>query len=241
MISAPPSRHAGDTPRHAGEGRHPRLSANPPETLFHAQNILIINKPPGLPVHPGRAGGASIESFFPLWQTGKTGPWLAHRLDQDTSGCLVIACKKSALLAAQSAFAAGTVKKTYWALVHGIPAAPSGTITLPLTKLTTGKTWKMAPDQTAPPAITAWTLQGHANNIAWLELHPQTGRTHQIRAHCAALGHPIIGDSIYGGGAGGLMLLARAITLPFDPPITATAPIPPHMRANLAACGYAAQ
>ncbi len=77
--------------------------------------------------------------------------------------------------------------------------------------------------------------------MAWLELLPKTGRTHQIRAHCGAIGHPIIGDTVYGGGPGALHLLARAITLPFDPSVSAEAPVPTHMHENLSRCGHATQ
>lgn len=213
----------------------------PPAILFRDKRFLIINKPAGLPVHPGRAGGPSIEDFFPLWRTGKTGPWLAHRLDQDTAGCLVIALKKSALLAAQAMFAEGRVQKTYWAVVRGVPKDDQGVIDLPLAKVTIGKTWKMAGQAGAAPAITRCRVLGRGDGIAWLAFTPQTGRTHQIRAHAASIGHPILGDRIYGGGAGALHLLARDILLPLDPPIHATAPVPPHMLTMLKACSYAAQ
>jgi RluA family pseudouridine synthase len=212
-----------------------------PEILFRDNRLLIINKPAGLPVHPGRAGGPSVEDFFSGWRVGKNGPWLAHRLDQDTAGCLVIALKKTALLAAQTFFAAGEVQKTYWAVVRGVPAADAGEIDQPLSKVTTGRAWKMQPDNNAASAITAWRVRGRGDGMAWLELHPKTGRTHQIRAHCAAIGHPICGDTVYGGAPGALLLLARAITLPFDPAVSAEAPVPPHMRENLLRCGHAAQ
>jgi tRNA pseudouridine32 synthase/23S rRNA pseudouridine746 synthase len=208
-----------------------------PDILFADKRFLIINKPAGLPVHAGRAGGPSVEDFFPAWRTGRNGPWLAHRLDQDTSGCLLIGLKKSALIAAQNLFAASKVEKTYWALVRGVPLQPSGIIDLALAKATAGKAWKMMPGA-GPPAITAWTLKGRYQNTAWLELHPKTGRTHQIRAHCAALGHPIIGDAVYGGGNGPLNLLARAIDVPLDPPALAVAPVPPHMLTGAINCGY---
>jgi tRNA pseudouridine32 synthase/23S rRNA pseudouridine746 synthase len=208
--------------------------------LFQDPRFLVVNKPAGLPVHPGRAGGPSIEDFFPQWRRGKNGPWLAHRLDQDTAGCLVIALKKTALLAAQACFAEGRAQKTYWAVVRGVPAQREGVIDLPLGKRTTGHSWKMAPDKAAPPAVTAWRVLGANATQAWLEFSPKTGRTHQIRAHAAALGHPILGDAVYGGGAGALHLLARAITLPLDPVLEATAPVPPHMAAAMRDCGYAA-
>jgi 23S rRNA-/tRNA-specific pseudouridylate synthase len=196
----------------------------------------VIDKPAGLPVHPGRAGGGSIEDFFPAWRQGRQGPWLAHRLDQDTAGCLVIALKKSVLIAAQALFAGGGAEKTYWAVVRGVPAQTSGVIDLPLEKITQGRAWKMQPAPKAPPAVTQWRLMGQGGGMAWLAFSPRTGRTHQIRAHAAALGHPVIGDAIYGGGAGALHLLARRILLPLDPPVLAEAPVPPHMREKMKAC-----
>lgn len=208
-----------------------------PPILFADKRFLVIDKPAGLPVHASRAGGPNIEDHFPAWRQGRQGPWLAHRLDQDTSGCLLIALKKSALLATQALFASGGVTKTYWALVRGAMREQTGVIDQPLVKLTTAKGWKMAPGA-GPPATTAWAVKGQGANIAWLELTPKTGRTHQIRAHCAALGHPIIGDPIYGGGAGALCLLARALSLPLTPPVSAVAPVPAHMLAGMKACGY---
>jgi tRNA pseudouridine32 synthase/23S rRNA pseudouridine746 synthase len=209
-------------------------------SLLHQDSrFLIIDKPAGLPVHAGRAGGPSVEDFFPGWRRGKNGPWLAHRLDQDTAGCLVIALKKSALLAAQAVFSSGGAEKTYWAVVRGVPRQTSGVIDLPLAKITKGREWKMTGDKTAPPAVTNWRLLGHNGSESWLEFLPQTGRTHQIRAHAASLGHPIVGDAIYGGGAGRLHLLARRILLPLDPVLTAQAPIPAHMAALIKTCGHA--
>lgn len=198
--------------------------------------FLVIDKPAGLPCHAGRAGGPSVEDFFPAWRSGKAGPWLAHRLDQDTAGCLVIALKKSWLLAAQACFAGGRAEKTYWAILRGIPAEAAGTVDLPLAKHTQGRSWKMAPDPAGPPAVTAWRVLGRGKAISWVAFAPQTGRTHQIRAHAAALGHPILGDAVYGGGAGRLHLLARAILLPLDPPLAAEAPVPAHMQAAMAEC-----
>jgi len=209
-----------------------------PKILFQDDRFIIIDKPAGLPVHETRFRGPNVEDFFPEWSRKKSGPWLAHRLDRDTAGCLVIALKKTALIAAQSLFAEGKVSKTYWALVAGIPVTSAGEIDLPLAKVTSGKSWKMAAAACAPPAATSWRLLGAAGAESWLELHPHTGRTHQIRAHCAAIGHPIIGDPVYGGGAGALCLLARAILLPLQPPVGAIAPVPPHMAQRLKQCGW---
>jgi len=210
-----------------------------PEILLRERSCLIINKPAGLPVHAGRAGGASVEDFFGGWRQGKNGPWLAHRLDQDTAGCLVIALKKSFLLEAQALFAGGMVEKTYWAVVAGVPGAAAGVIEAPLTKQTQNRAWKMVVDQAGQSAVTAWRVLGSQGDISVIQFTPKTGRTHQIRAHAGHFGHPILGDSVYGGRAGALQLLARSIVLPGELGLQATAPVPAHMRAAVEACGGA--
>jgi tRNA pseudouridine32 synthase/23S rRNA pseudouridine746 synthase len=98
----------------------------------------------------------------------------------------------------------------------------------------------MAGDKTAPPAVTHWRLMGKGANMAWLEFLPKTGRTHQIRAHAAFIGHPIIGDAVYGGGEGAMHLLARRILLPLDEPVAAQAPVPAHMMVLMKGCDHAA-
>jgi len=198
---------------------------------------VVLNKPPSLPVHAGPAGGVSVEDWFPQLSRRKDGPWLAHRLDADTAGCLVVALRRAALLAVQRAFSEGRVGKTYWAIVDGTPDAAEGVVDLSLLKRTTKASWRMVTDPAGQPARTSWRVRGQAVGQTWLELHPHTGRTHQIRVHCAALGCPVVGDQVYGTGTG-LQLLARAITLPLDPPVHAVAPPPPHMLAALRACGW---
>jgi RluA family pseudouridine synthase len=209
--------------------------------LFRDARFVVLDKPAGLKVHPGPGGGPSVEDAFALLSKRKDGPWLAHRLDADTAGCLVVALRKAALIAAQGEFAAGRARKTYWAVVAGGPAEDSGTIDLPLRKVTSQAGWRMEGHASGDPAVTDWTVLGRGAGMALLELRPRTGRTHQIRVHCAAQGWPILGDPIYGSpidgsGGGGLHLLARAIHLALDPPVDAIAPVPPHMRAAVAAC-----
>ena len=206
--------------------------------LFQNQHVIVLNKPAGLPVHPGPRGGPSVEDVFPALSRRRDGPWLAHRLDADTAGCLVVALRKQALLAAQAAFRAGSARKTYWAVVHGVPALAGGEVANTLRKQTKRTGWRMEAAPGGSPARTAWRLLGQAGNVSWLEMQPSTGRTHQIRVHCAGLGHPILGDPVYGRGDGPLQLLARAITVPMEPPVAATAPPPAHMRRALLACGW---
>jgi tRNA pseudouridine32 synthase/23S rRNA pseudouridine746 synthase len=205
--------------------------------LLATPHFVVLNKPAGLPVHPGPAGGPSVEDWFPLLSRRSDGPWLAHRLDADTAGCLVIALRKTALLAAQAEFAAGRAQKTYWAVVAGGPDDDSGTIDARLLKQSAPRGWRMAVDPAGQPALTRWRVLGRSAAHTWLELTPRTGRTHQIRVHCAHAGWPILGDPLYGSGSG-LHLLARSIRLALAPPLSATAPPPPAMQPAFRACGW---
>ena len=216
--------------------------------LYRDARFVVIDKPAGLAVHAGPRGGASVEDCFPaLARKGKDGPWLAHRLDADTSGCLVIALRKTALLAAQAEFAAGRAAKTYWAVVAGRPEGEGGIVDAPLLRVTSKSGgWRMVVDPRGQRAVSEWRLRGVSADgaLSWLEISPRTGRTHQVRVHCATLGLPILGDPIYGGNltqlshAAPLHLLARGLTLSLDPAVSAWAPPPPHMRPAQMACGW---
>jgi RluA family pseudouridine synthase len=205
--------------------------------LFQDRRFVVLDKPAGLPAHAGPRGGASVEDAFPELSRRRDGPWLAHRLDTDTAGCLLVALRRAALLDAQAAFAGGRARKTYWAIVAGGPAGDRGTIDAPLRKVSTTAGWRMVADGQGQSAVTEWSVRGRGEALSWLELHPRTGRTHQVRVHCAQLGCPVLGDPIYGDATGPLHLLARALFLPLDPPVAAEAPVPPHMRVAWQACG----
>jgi len=206
--------------------------------LFRDRHFVVLNKPAGLAVHPGPHGGLSVEDIFPTLSRRADGPWLAHRVDAGTAGCLVVALRRRPLLAAQAEFAAGRAEKTYWAVVQGAPQAASGIVDAPLLKRSLPGGWRMIVDPAGQNATTGWRVRGRGPGITWLELHPHTGRTHQVRVHCVTLGCPVIGDPVYGDGAGPLHLLSRAIRLNLDPTLTAEAPPPAHMRAALRACGW---
>lgn len=251
MSRRPPPRARGSRPADPRPAPRPALAPLPPDIaariLHRDEAVLILDKPAGLAVHAGPRGGPSLEDWLPALRLGKRHlPQPAHRLDADTAGCLVLGRTKPALAALGRLFATpGAVAKTYWAVVRGAPPRPEGELSAPLLKRSSARAgWHMAVDPAGQPAITRWRLLGRSADgaLAWLELSPRTGRTHQLRVHCAALGCPILGDARYGGGAAAngdppLHLLARAIRLPLDPPLAATAPVPPHMRRALAACG----
>lgn len=209
--------------------------------LFRDNRFVVLDKPAGLAVHPGPRGGPSVEDIFSTLSRRKDGPWLAHRLDADTSGCLVIALRKTALIAAQAEFAAGRVGKVYWAIAEGEPPEDAGTIDAPLLRRSRPDGWRMVVDPAGAAARTDWRVLGRGDGICWIEFRPHTGRTHQVRVHAATLGYPLLGDPVYGAGHGPLQLLARSIRLDLDPPVAAQAPPGAHMRAELSACGWVSE
>jgi tRNA pseudouridine32 synthase/23S rRNA pseudouridine746 synthase/23S rRNA pseudouridine1911/1915/1917 synthase len=212
--------------------------------LYHDGLVVVIDKPAGIAVHPGPGGGPDLESGFGQLRFGLSHPpALAHRLDRDTSGCLVLGRHPKALRRLGALFAGGQVEKVYWAVVEGRPAELDGRIETGLKKLSRGTGWRVIIDPRGQTAITDYRILGAADGRCWLELRPRTGRTHQLRVHCAALGCPVVGDAVYGRAAPVemLKLYARSITLPLypaRPPLEITAPVPPHMVAALRKLGW---
>lgn len=211
--------------------------------LHRDSNLIILDKPAGLAVHGGPRTHEHVEGMLSTLTFGlRQPPRLAHRLDRDTAGCLVLARHDKALSRMGRLFAAGRVAKTYWAVVAGRPTGDSGRIALPLAKVSGRQGWRMVGDPAGQAAVTDWRLLGAGDGFSWLELTPCTGRTHQIRVHCASsLGCPILGDPVYGtGGGGGLLLLARAVSIPYwadRPPVAAVAEPPAPMQNVLKDCG----
>jgi RluA family pseudouridine synthase len=213
--------------------------------------MLVIDKPAGLPVHAGPKGGPNLEDHLDALRFGlPRRPGLAHRLDRDTSGCLVLGRHRQALARLGKLFAAGRVEKVYWAVVHGSPPESEGRIDAALRKRSETRGWWMEAHPEGQPSVTDYRVLGSTQTqdrgLTWLECHPRTGRTHQIRVHCAGLGCPVLGDPVYGPKGDDprlppLHLHARAITVPLypsKPPITAQATPPEHMLAALRACGW---
>jgi len=219
--------------------------------LYRDGLILVIDKPAGLAVHKGpkaasSAGRESLEDYFDALRFGlPRAPALAHRLDRDTSGCLVLGRHRKALAELGRLFKSGRIGKTYWAVVEGGPAEPEGRIDAPLGRKDASRGWWMKHDPKGQPAATRWKVLGRAADLTWLALEPLTGRTHQLRVHCAEMGWPVVGDAIYGSaprtGGAGLHLHAREIVVPIyknRDPVKVRAPVPPHMHERMRACGW---
>lgn len=207
--------------------------------------LYVIDKPAGLAVHKAGRIVDHLELYLPaLADAEGAPPKLAHRLDRDTAGCLILGRTPWALKRLGQMFAGGGVEKTYWGIAEGIPAEPYGVIDMPLLKRDVPGSWTILPDPAGQPAVTEYRVLGTDGGRSWLELTPRTGRTHQIRVHCAAIGCPLVGEPFYGPERrlfGNLHLLARSLSFQLGlqyPKVAAVAPPPEHMRDALAGCGW---
>ncbi len=201
-----------------------------PETLFIDGEALVVDKPAGLDVDTPKRGGFSLVSMLGALRFGfHREPTAVHRLDKDTSGCLLLARHRKAHARFAKAFEDGLVEKVYLGILDGIPVERDGTITLALGKESSKERgWRMIAAETGKSAVTHWRMVGEANGKALIEFRPETGRTHQLRAHALyGLGIPLMGDPVYGEGTQTL-LHASAIRVPREgkPPIEARSPLP---------------
>ncbi len=224
--------------------------------LFEDDDVMVLNKPAGLSVQGGsgvhRHVDAMLESLID--KRGQV-PRLVHRLDKDTAGCLVIAKRRLIAAGLAASFRSRHAKKTYWALVAGVPHPKQGKISTWLAKdeEKDGEKMRVAKhgEQGAAHALTHYSVVDQAGQtLSWLSMKPVTGRTHQLRAHAAHIGHPIVGDPKYfdkrdwelpGGMQNKLHLLARRIIIPHPNGkgiIDVTAPLPPHMKQSWNLLGF---
>ena len=200
--------------------------------LFIDAEALVIDKPAGLAVHPGPKTRESLEHYLRELRFGfQRLPAPVHRLDRDTSGCLLLARHSKAHKRFARAFEEGRVAKTYLAVLAGVPEAEEGRIDMPLAKVSTREEgWRMVPDPAGKAAVTRWRRLAAREGRALLLFSPETGRTHQLRVHAAeGIGIPISGDPVYGAGRGPMLLHARSLRLERDnkEEVTAEAPLPP--------------
>jgi tRNA pseudouridine32 synthase/23S rRNA pseudouridine746 synthase len=203
--------------------------------LFIDGEVIVIDKPPGLPVDPPRSGGPSVEGRIGELKMGfRRAPVAMHRLDTDTTGCLLLARNARARKTLQAAFETHQVEKTYLAVVEGLMPDDRGVIDLPLAKFSTAASgWRMVHDEAGKSARTRWRRIGTIGDRNLVEFTPETGRTHQIRVHAArGLGCAIVGDPLYSETPAGpdqpMLLHAWKLRVPRagKPAIDVVAPVP---------------
>jgi 23S rRNA pseudouridine955/2504/2580 synthase len=257
VVRVPPQGEDAPAPKKALPAR-PKLSddeiAYVRSMVIHEDKAaIVVNKPPGLATQGGTKTHDHLDRLLDgLVEGDAPRPKLVHRLDKDTSGALLLARTPRAAAFFGKSFSGRTARKVYWAIVIGVPAIDDGMIELPLAKQPgTGGEKMHIDEEHGLPARTRWrTIDRAGNRAAWVELQPLTGRTHQLRAHMAAIGHPIVGDAKYGGAeaflTGGisrkLHLHARRIRIdaPDGGKIDVTAEMPSHLAESLATLGFEA-
>jgi 23S rRNA pseudouridine955/2504/2580 synthase len=224
-------------------------------TLYEDADVLVLNKPMGLAVQGGSGTRRHLDGMLEVLRDAKgQRPRLVHRLDKDTAGCLLVAKTRFAAAALGKTFRSRAARKIYWALVAGVPKPRQGRVSTYLAKeeRVDDSVMRIARhgEEGASHAVTYYAVvETAARNLAWLSLKPVTGRTHQLRAHMAHIGHPIVGDAKYfskenwqlpGGIQNRLHLLARRIAVPHPRGgvIDVTAPLPAHMQQSWSVLGF---
>jgi len=226
-------------------------------TLYEDADVLVLNKPMGLAVQGGSGMVKHVDGMLASLQDGDQRPRLVHRLDRDTSGCLLVAKTRFAASALAKTFRTRAARKIYWAVVAGVPKPKQGRISTFLAKdeREDESVMRIARhgEEGASHAVTYYAVvETAARELAFVSLKPVTGRTHQLRAHMAHIGHPIVGDAKYfskenwelpGGIQNRLHLLARRIVVPHPRggTIDVTAPLAPHMAQTFNLLGFDAK
>jgi 23S rRNA pseudouridine955/2504/2580 synthase len=219
--------------------------------LTRDRAAIVLNKPPGLATQGGTGTREHVDGLLDAFADTGPRPRLVHRLDKDTSGVLLIARTPGSAAFFSKRFSTRSARKIYWALVAGVPDIEDGLIELSLAKQPGSGGEKMMVDE-SEQGLSARTryrvLDRAGNRAAWVELQPLTGRTHQLRVHMAAIGHPIIGDGKYGGPESFLTgsisrkmhLHARRLIIdhPDGTPLDVTAPLPAHFAASMEQLGF---
>ena len=240
-------------PEAARDGLDPRDAAYAKSlVIYEDEEVLALNKPSGLAVQGGTKTTRHVDRLLSAWGEGIERPRLVHRLDRDTSGVLVLGKTPAAAARLAGAFARRRTEKTYWALVAGLPKPAEGVLELPLAKKGVGDREMMVPTDAKDPrgedAETEFVTVARAGpRAAWMALWPHTGRTHQLRAHMLAMGHPILGDPKYNTEESvalseglKLQLHARRLVLPHPSrgTLMLEAPISPELKAGFERFGF---
>jgi len=253
MIRVPPIPEQKEKVPGERKALNPRDAAYARSLVIHEDELVIVlNKPHGLAVQGGTKTSRHVDGLLSAWGEGMERPRLVHRLDRDTTGVLLLGKGPEAAKRLAGAFARRQAKKTYWALVAGTPKPAAGRIELALKKTGINDFEMMRPadlkEHGAETAETAFaTVSRAGQKVAWMALRPFTGRTHQLRAHMKAIGHPILGDPKYGDEtsaalSGGLKLQLHARRIELDHPgggkLIVEAPLSPEMKAGFENFGF---